>query len=65
VHEHLAGRVEDADVHGLHVEVDSARVAMLTVVESQAGTPTVSCDHVAAACGSIGSVGRTTRNDTP
>ena len=26
VHEHLAGRVEDADVHGLHVQIDSAVV---------------------------------------
>ncbi len=29
VHGHLAGGVEDADVHGLHVEIDSAIVAML------------------------------------
>jgi hypothetical protein len=34
VHEHLATGVEDADVHRLHVEIDSAIVAMLTVVES-------------------------------
>jgi hypothetical protein len=31
VHEHLAGRAKDADVHGLHVEIDPAVVAMLTV----------------------------------
>jgi hypothetical protein len=36
MHEHLAGRVQDADVHRLHVEIDSAIVAMLTVVESHA-----------------------------
>jgi hypothetical protein len=34
VHEHLAGGVENADVHGLYVEIDSAIVAMLTVVKS-------------------------------
>jgi hypothetical protein len=34
MHEHLAGRVQDADVHGLHVEIDSAIVPMLPVVES-------------------------------
>jgi hypothetical protein len=34
MHEHLARNVEDADVHGLHVEIDSAIVSMLTVVES-------------------------------
>ena len=34
VHQHLASGVENADVHGLHVEIDSAIVAMLTVVES-------------------------------
>ena len=34
VHKHLAGRVENTDVHRLHVEIDSAIVAMLTVVES-------------------------------
>ena len=34
VHQHLAGRVEDADVHGLHVEIDPAIVTMLAVVES-------------------------------
>src|SRR5207245_247690 len=32
--QHLAGRVEDADVHGLHVEIDSAIVTVLPVVES-------------------------------
>jgi len=34
VQQHLAGGVEDADVHGLHVEIDSAIVPMLSVVES-------------------------------
>jgi hypothetical protein len=34
MHEHLAGRVKDADVHRLHVEIDSAIVPMLPVVES-------------------------------
>jgi hypothetical protein len=34
VHEPLAGGVEDADVHGLHVEIDAAIVTMLTVVAS-------------------------------
>jgi hypothetical protein len=34
VHEHLAGGVENANVHRLHVETDSAIVAVLTVVES-------------------------------
>jgi len=33
-YEHLAGGVEDAHVHGFHVQIDSAIVAMLTVVES-------------------------------
>ena len=34
VHEHLAGGVEDADVHRFDVEIDPAIVAMLSVVES-------------------------------
>ena len=34
VHEHLAGGVEDADVHRFYVEIDAAIVTMLTVVES-------------------------------
>ncbi len=34
VHEHVAGGVENADVHGLHVEIDSAIVTVLAVVES-------------------------------
>jgi hypothetical protein len=34
MHQHLAGGVEDADVHRLHVKIDSAIVPMLTVVES-------------------------------
>jgi len=34
VHEHLARRVEDADVHGLHVQIDSAVVLVRSVVES-------------------------------
>jgi hypothetical protein len=34
MHDHLAGGVKDADVHGLDVEIDPAIVAMLTVVES-------------------------------
>jgi hypothetical protein len=34
VHKHLASRIEDADVHRLHVEIDSAIVAVLAVVES-------------------------------
>jgi hypothetical protein len=34
VHQHLAGGVENADVHGLHVEIDSAIVTVLAVVES-------------------------------
>ena len=32
--EHLAGRIEDAEVHRFHMEIDSAVVAVLTVVES-------------------------------
>ena len=39
VHEHLAGGVEDADVHGLHVEIDPAIVTMLAVVESHLSSP--------------------------
>ena len=34
VHEHVAARVEDADVHRLHVQINPAIVSMLTVVES-------------------------------
>jgi len=34
VHEHLAGGIEDADVHGPHVEIDSAIVTVLAVVKS-------------------------------
>jgi hypothetical protein len=34
VHQHLPGRVENADVHRFHLEIDPAIVAMLTVVES-------------------------------
>jgi hypothetical protein len=34
VKQHLAGRVEDADVHGLSVQIDPAIVTMLAVVES-------------------------------
>jgi hypothetical protein len=34
-----AGRVEDAGAHRLHVELDSATVTMLTVVESSSGPP--------------------------
>jgi hypothetical protein len=36
MHKNLAGRVQDADVHGLHVKIDPAIVAVLTVVESHA-----------------------------
>ena len=39
VHEHLAGGVEDAHVHGLHVEIDPAIVTMLAVVESHFSSP--------------------------
>jgi len=39
VHEHLADPVEDAEVHHVHVEIDSAVVAMLPVVESHLGPP--------------------------
>ncbi len=34
VQKHLAGGVKQADVHGLHVAIDSAVVPMLSVVES-------------------------------
>jgi hypothetical protein len=34
VHQHLAGGVENTDVHGLHVEIDSAIVPVLAVIES-------------------------------
>src|SRR3990170_1411350 len=37
--QHLARRVEGADVHGFHVEIDSAIVAMLLVVESHRSPP--------------------------
>jgi hypothetical protein len=32
VHEHLAGGIQDADVHRFYVEIDAAIVTMLTVV---------------------------------
>ena len=34
VHEHLAGAVENTDVHGLYVQIDPAVVRVLSVVES-------------------------------
>src|SRR2546428_11150528 len=34
MHQHRARRVKDADVHRLYVEIDSAIVPMLSVVES-------------------------------
>jgi hypothetical protein len=39
MHEHLACRVEDADVHGLHMQIDPAIVPMLAVVESHLSSP--------------------------
>ena len=32
--EHLAGGVEDTDLHGLHVQIDPAIVTVLLIVES-------------------------------
>src|SRR6267378_8485339 len=43
VHEHLAGGVENTDVHGLHVEIDSAIVTVLAVVESHRSSSCASC----------------------
>ena len=34
VQQHLPGRIQDADIHGLDVEIDPAVVTMLAVVES-------------------------------
>ncbi len=34
VHEHLAGGVEDAEIHRLHVQIDPAVILVLVVVES-------------------------------
>jgi hypothetical protein len=43
VHQHLAGGVEDADVHGLHVEIDSAIVTVLAAVESHRSSSCAVC----------------------
>ena len=43
VHEHLAGAVEDADVHGLHVQIDPAIVTVLPVVESHRSSSCAVC----------------------
>ena len=48
VHQRLAGRVEDADVHRLHVEIDSALVLMLPVVESHSALLLRGYVHVSA-----------------
>ena len=34
VHEHLAGGVEDAEIHRLHVQIEPAVILVLVVVES-------------------------------
>jgi hypothetical protein len=43
VHQYLAGGVENADVHGLHVEIDSAIVTVLPVVESHRSSSCAVC----------------------
>ena len=43
VHEHLAGAVEDADVHRLHVQIDPAVVTVLSVVESHRSSSCAIC----------------------
>ena len=48
MHEHLAGRVQDADVHRLDVEIDSAIVPMLPVVESHSALLLRGYAHVPA-----------------
>src|SRR3989442_7133500 len=48
--QHLAGRVEDADVHGLHVQIRSAIVTVLPVVESHR---TSSCAAASKPCASL------------
>jgi hypothetical protein len=48
MHQHLAGRIEDADVHRLHVEIDSAVVPMLPVVESHSALLLRDYAHVPA-----------------
>jgi hypothetical protein len=53
--EHLAGAVEDADVHGLHVEIDSAVVTVLTVVESPRSS---SCAVALYLCASLLAISR-------
>ena len=39
VHQHLACRIKDAHIHGLHVKIDPAIVTMLAVVESHLSSP--------------------------
>ena len=43
VHEHLAGAVEDADVHRLHVQIDPAVIRVLPVVESHRSSSCATC----------------------
>ena len=50
VHQHLATGVENTDVHGLHVEIDSAIVTVLTVVESHRSS---SCAVAHLPCASL------------
>ena len=59
MHQHLASRVQDADVHRLHVEIDSAIVAMLTVVESHRLSSCAWCAFIPASayCQSVGAGG--------
>ena len=55
VHEHLAGRVQHADIHGLHVEINSALVTVLVVVESHRSS---SCAVAHLPCASLLAISR-------
>jgi len=56
--QHLAGAVEDADVHGLHVAIDSAIVTVLAVVESHRSS---SCAVAHLPCASLLIISRSRR----
>src|SRR5437870_6275371 len=62
--QHLAGGVENADVHGLHVEIDSAIVTVLAVVESHRSSSCAVARFVPAAAywQSVGAGGGLNKN---
>ena len=43
VHQHLAGAVEDGDLHRLHVQINPAVVRVLSVVESRRSSSCATC----------------------